>query len=765
MLSNTTGKMKFFFTILCTVSLLLATAQVEELSPLPSNPRLYHTYPAYPTMGGAQQRYVVVQHGTQLIETDTLSLPFVDDFSSNTLKPFHYDQYVYDTIYRAYGDCDTAKHVNTDTIRLSMVQSYTYSFDLTLQRVDSQPTQGIVFHYYPQVGTECFDQLADSITLYPLWYHYTFDSTSGAALHPVLDATAPDTLMVYAPMLFRSRMPASAKWLDNYATQNYDFPYLPPSIGVATLDGLNERGRPYNLTTQAIYGSADTLTSKPLDLGGLQDADSVYLSFFYEPRGFGDWPNLYDSLKLQFLNNYTSTWDQVWGIPGFQIAPPSPDTFHQVMIRIPTTILPTQQYMFKGFQFRFLNNASTTGMNDHWHIDYVRLGKNRTVTDTSINDITFQYPFPSILKDYTEMPAWQYTDSTDRADSIILNVANLNPDQAINNPPATAYSIVATELYPTAGPAYSTTSSFNATLENTIELFPSADYSLAPGPDSTVISSRATINVPNALRDNDTISATQTLCNVLAYDDGTAEMAYGLRNLYLKKFGYEFKLHHPDTIVGFQVLFTNTESDVHDLVFVYNLWDSITINRPQADDTPRYTSNNQIPLYVDSVSGYATYRISPLAVGTHFYFGWSQTDTRTLQIGYDRNSTKGFRHMFVYSNGVWLPTGVQTQGSPMIRLLMRHSSQIATGIDDMHVSSIRAYPNPTAGVVRFDLPDGDHSYQAEVYNSTGQLCLDQVISTSSTIDMHALPAGVYMLRLKDPQSGITYQNKIVRSAE
>lgn len=756
--------MKFFFTFLCTLSMMLTTAQVEELSPLPSDPRLYHTYPAKPWAHDQHKSGLIVQHGTFLIETDTLPIPFIDDFSYNTLKPFHFDQYIYDTIFRAYGPCDSIMNVNVDTIRLSTVQSYTYSYDVSLQRVDSTPTDPIVFHYYPQVGTDCYNYLADSITLYPLWYHYTFDS-AGNAYYPVLDSIARDTVITYAAMLLRARMPSYTKWLDNFATQNYNFPYLPPSIGVATLDGLNEMGRPYNVRSLSVYGSADTLTSKPIDLSTLQDADSVYLSFFYEPRGFGDWPNLYDSLKLQFYNSYTSSWDQVWGVSGYQSAPAFPDTFRQVMIRIPSTIVPTQDYMYKGFQFRFLNNASTTGMNDHWHIDYVRLDKTRSVTDTSITDIAFQYQFPSILKNYTEMPAWQYVDSTDRVDSLELYVTNLDPDQAINNPPATSYSIVATEHYPTVQPVYSSTSSFNATLENTIALFPSTSYSLAPGQDSTVIRSLATINVPNALRLNDTISATQTLNNVLAYDDGTAEMAYGLRNLYLKKFGYEFNLHQPDTIVGYQVLFTNTESDVHDLVFVFNLWDSISVNNPFADDTPRYTSSNQVPLYVDSVSGFATYRISPLPVSTHFYFGWSQTDTRNLQIGYDRNSIKGFKHMFVYSNGVWLPTGVQTQGSPMIRLLMRRSSQIATSVEEARLSTIRAYPNPTTGLVKFDLPDEGGTYHLAVYSSGGQLCVDQTLRSDHTADLLALPAGIYMLRLTDMQSGITYQNKICRAGQ
>lgn len=739
----------------------------ETLSPLTSNPRLVHsaTQHIHPNRAARGQRGAnAIQGGTLLVETDTLSLPFIDDFSYNTLKPFHYDQYIYETIYRSFGPCDSILNIAVDTVRLCMVQSYTYSFDTSLKRLDSFPTQPIVFYYFPQVGTDCFDHLADSLVVYPLWYHYLFDSATGTAYRPLLDSLAQDTLITYAPVVQKSKMPAYTKWIDNYAFHNYTYPYLPPSIGVATLDGLDENGRPYDNRLPTSYGQADYLTSKPLDLSPYGDGDSVYFSFFYEPRGFGDWPNTDDSLVLEFYNGYSSEWDRVWSIPGFSISPGFPDTFHQIIMRIPSTISPIQNYFFNGFQFRFTNYATVAGNNDHWHIDYVRLAKNRSVTDTSINDIAFQYQFPSIFKNYSEMPAWQYADSSDLDDSLQLYVTNLNPDQAQNNPPATGYSIVATELYPSVQSAYTETSSFNAGTETVLNLYPSTEYQISGGPDSMVINSRATINVPNALSANDTISNTQTLTDVLAYDDGTAERAYGLRNLGLKKFAYEFLLHEPDTIIGYQVLFTNIDVNVHDLVFLYNMWDSIKLNDPFFVDSALYATTNQIPVYVDSVSGFATYRIDPLPVPKKFYFGWSQTDTRDLQVGYDLNSTKGFSHMYAFNNGTWARTGVQTPGSPMIRLLMRHSSQIGTGVKDLAATTIKAYPNPTTGLVRFELPDIQSSYTVELYNVMGQLSYKQPLDESNTIDIHSLNTGIYLLRITDSRSGINYQNKILKTA-
>ena len=54
------------------------------------------------------------------------------------------------------------------------------------------------------------------------------------------------------------------RWSDTCAFINSGFPIAPPSIGVATLDGLRADGYPYNFADEFSYGSADTLTSLQL---------------------------------------------------------------------------------------------------------------------------------------------------------------------------------------------------------------------------------------------------------------------------------------------------------------------------------------------------------------------------------------------------------------------------------------------------------------------------------------------------------------------
>src|SRR5258705_6513872 len=103
--------------------------------------------------------------------------------------------------------------------------------------------------------------------------------------------------------------PYDCLWIDSAAFINDDFADNPPTIGVATFDGVDKQGNPYNPSTTS-YGIADALTSKPIDLNFPGDT-TVWLSFFYQPQGMGYSPSGKDSLVLEFLGN-DSVWHPVW---------------------------------------------------------------------------------------------------------------------------------------------------------------------------------------------------------------------------------------------------------------------------------------------------------------------------------------------------------------------------------------------------------------------------------------------------------------------
>lgn len=745
----------------------------DAVGPLTINPRLYYSTAGahHPQQNNRYKNFVVVEDSNVIVQSDTLHLPFIDDFSVPSLKPYNYTGYITDTVYNAIGPCDTLWPVSTVTDTFSLYPTYTYTFDTVTHTVDSTLNTPIVFLNSPPITGECFYNLGDTAFLYPIGYRYFFDSTTGRLIYTIRDSNDVLIGITYAPVLYKSTAPTYTKWLDNDAYQNNTFGYLPPSIGVVTFDGTNSLGQPYVSGNPAAWGVADVLTSKPLFMGSYTDADSMYISFFYQPGGFGYAPIQADSLVLQFYNGFTNNWDHIWSVAGDTIYSDTPDVFRQVILRIPSTNAPIVKYLFDGFQFRFLNYGSLTGINTIWNLDYVRLDKNRTFTDTSINDLAFQYTFPSILKNYYEMPAEQFTGNADLADTIQLLVANLDPYQAQHNPPATTWTDSAAETYPASSVVLAPTSNiFNAGLENPIYLFPSTQYtSPAIGTNNSVtIQAQAMLDETDLLLTNDTIRRTQILSNILAYDDGSAELAYGVQYLGTNKFAYDYTLNKADSLYGWQVLYTTIGVDVHDLAFDFNVWYRLDTQNVFYRDTPIYTSNVYVPYYIDSINGFTTYSLpTPVPLPTHFYFGWAQTDIRNLQIGYDMNSSKGRPHMYIYSSttGIWKKSTVGTDGSPMIRLLLGHSSQIPSGIKNTAINPVKVYPNPTSGMLTFDLPDAEASYNLQLYNMMGQMCLDQTLDTgNNTINMGNLNEGLYLIKLTDNTTGISYQNKIVKTA-
>lgn len=100
-------------------------------------------------------------------------------------------------------------------------------------------------------------------------------------------------------------IPDQSKWVNQFVFVNNDFAIFPPNIGVATLDVLNENGEVYPTASSTPF-VGDYLQSKRIRLDSipaenreLSPADSVYLSFYFQPQGRGDKPESYDTLVLQ----------------------------------------------------------------------------------------------------------------------------------------------------------------------------------------------------------------------------------------------------------------------------------------------------------------------------------------------------------------------------------------------------------------------------------------------------------------------------------
>lgn len=739
--------------LLCTGLLgNLSLAQDEFLAPIRGNALL--------------KKYEVKEkssfiYNNFVFQTDTLQLPFLDDFSSNTLLPRNFSEIqITDTTDFASGTCIEQGDFDLNTDSFNLSQNFNYVFDTATMTLDSTAVVPIQIDFYS--GLNCFDDPSVTATLFPQSTIYTVD-INGDTIG--LSSVKADTLITHATVFFANVNPLG-KWIDNYAFYNTTFPINPPTIGVATLDGLNEFGRPYNNAVINPIGPADVLTSKPIDLSGLENDSAIFLSFFVQAQGNGDAPNIQDSLVLEFKNEFENQWVRVWGITVNNLAP---GDFKQFYVPVRDTNLVTgPRYFYEDYQFRFRNIASLSGNNDHWHIDYVRLDKNRSFAeqDTVIRDVAFLYEYPNALAKYTMLPWSQFQAGADEfADTLVIPIRD---NGQVNGISAGSFpiTILVTDSLDTDTVFSLSGLNFNPTSEiKGLPLNPSLDYVKPTFSGDSICMNSGMGMYPtarNILTVNDTIFSRICFDKVMAYDDGTAERAYGLSGSpnEIKRFAYKFEVAHPDTLAAIQIHFSNIDEDVSSMVFNLNAWDSLELNVPLGFDNEIGVINNATPTYVDIQNGFVTFAFdSPILVTNTFYIGWSQTDTRNLQIGYDLNSTKGRENMFTYTGSTWKTSNINVAGSPMIRALLDADFPFdpPTGISNISkVSTIKIYPNPNTGLFMVDIPTVAKSFDIKVYDYTGKLVSHS--TQERLIDIQALNAGIYLVHTT--VDGIIYQAKV-----
>ena len=147
------------------------------------------------------------------------------------------------------------------------------------------------------------------------------------------------------------------RWQDRSAFVNGTLGVSPFTIGVATLDGLNDRGYPYVFDEETVAPApCDTLTSLSIDLSSYGPDDNVYLLFHYQNGGLGNAAEEADSLVLEFFTPFNSgVWTQVWSAHGGA----SMNYFDTVFVAVSEA-----QYFVPNFKFRFRNfgTPSTNGI-------------------------------------------------------------------------------------------------------------------------------------------------------------------------------------------------------------------------------------------------------------------------------------------------------------------------------------------------------------------------------------------------------------------
>ena len=560
------------------------------------------------------------------------------------------------------------------------------------------------------------------------------------------------------------------RWEDDYARINTTLAILPPTYGVATLDGLDETGFPYEFSEDS-YGEADVLTSLPMNLSAFDENSNVYLHFRYQAGGRGNPPNTDDSLVVDFLAPQAGddAWFRQWAIEGTEQLV-GDDFFTSVFIPINEPI-----FLQDGFKFRFRNYATLSGNLDLWHLDYVFLDANIDPETFNVVEVAFSEPVNTLLNEYTAMPWSHFVSNASifMEDEVSSISRNLSATQADNI--QSGFKVE----YPETAQIWDFENPFQTVIVNPLETF-EVPYFVNDGVnenfvyDTTVNDTCAVFNVTFyedaigigsddkvGILDNDSIQFEQVFTNYYAYDDGSAESAYALDNAAGGKVAMRYNVVQPDTLLGLFIHFTPFNLDNSNETFLMRAW---TNDGGQPGEEIGENFQFKSPVYYMNgydVFGYYEYD-DPLAVEGTIFVGVIQNKAVNMNFGMDKNTNQNTSKLY-YQLGLgagWQQSGIQ--GTVMIRPVFKSGkTDVWNSIEEIELDAARVYPNPMNDALNISqLPFGN--YSIELYNQMGQLAhSSQHRESNISINLADLSVGMYLLQIIN-EAGIREQRKLLK---
>lgn len=716
-----------------TLTSFFAFSQGEEMGPLTQNNALT------PKNGYALLKVGTTFDSTFIYFSDTLSLPFFDEFSSNKFQ-------VYDIDYTDPGVTSEEYFRLLDNVTLlPLSNDQFFTAQVTFRRIYNIATSTYVDEPFMPTAVKVGDLSSypvvySTMDLYPPFYIY--DTIGAPDVSDTIWIVGPEYYQDSATQFFAELNDPNALWLDNYVYHNFRYAFEPRSLGVATFDGLDENGFPYSIgSTTTNY--ADFLTSKPLDLAAFDASDSVYFSFLYQKQGFGDIPEQGDSLVLEFYAKDLDQWFRVWSVNGGPVSP----------FEVGHLLVSDAKYFKKGFQFRFKNYGSLAGALDHFHIDYVHLRTLSGYQDTLFKDFAFVYPVGSLLKDYTSVP-WDHfkNDPVDRMNDkallVVHNGSNL-PENNQNGQIEISYSGTTEGTF--VIPAQDL-SGGNINYDPLTTYYSEHDLSggyiydvTKPGNYVTFdIEATATAQFPN-FSQNDVTNGIQHFSNYYSYDDGSAEAAYGPTGAQAR-LAIKYTAYESDSLIGMRMHFVPSVNDVSNKLFLLSVW-SDNAGQPGTVLYEDEAFFPRQPIYASGLNNFITYYFNDtmkVQVGQTFYVGWRQFDADRLNIGLDRNLDNKDKTFYSVDNGFSWSTST-FEGSVMIHPIFSTSLDEELSVPDVITEDIEAriYPNPTQDKIKIELKGAQYR-GAEVFGMDGRVLLQ---SELEVLDLSAFNTGVYYVRL------------------
>lgn len=737
-----------------------AQHESEIISPIGGNPMLY----SKPKTIAKSSHNI---DSTFIYFIDTLEVPLFDDFSTDKFLPYnsgYTDGNVTSQWYFALMNstntipqnpsliwCDSTR-ARIDTVSIvGGIPTTTSDYFPTVQQVfvndmGVYPVEGVLMNLY----NECY-VLIDSI----------IDGVPDPDQDTIYYTSNPHFVQDSAHVFFVDYNDPNTIWVDKFAFHNYSFAFEPWSLGVATFDGVDENGMPYHFGNLSAHEPADVLTSRPINLAG---KTNVYLTFIYQAQGHGDDPELNDSLILDFWVVDSNRWiTSGWYVLG-DVAPNQWDTVHWA---IPTSLLDD------GFRFRFRNWATTSGALDHWHIDYVLLKDNDLPTVSNFSDLAISEPITSFLHDYTVVP-WDHFKNADANSKMLdtLKVKVYNSDLTPTNY-ANGQLIISFGGVPQAGSPYTLanpaiTSEWTGNWELGMNKYPyllANNYTFNDGvttaPQAAFdikLSVDAAVGVSNSHLENDTTYFVQDFRNYYAYDDGSAEAAYGITGSQTL-LAIKFEAYEADTLTGVLMHFVPSVYDHSDELFLLTIWDDNNGQPGNIIYQDDYFNTNS-PEYSWTMNGFRYYTFigdQYVVVPETFYVGWQQLNDVSLNIGLDKNTSNGDK-IFRNVMGLWQTSSFNA--SVMIRPVFSTGLNYTLNEDEVVVesASVSIYPNPVSEIL--NISTDMEFYNVSIFDLTGRLILAE--KNPKEMYLSELNSGAYLVVITDSIGEVVHTSKLIK---
>lgn len=673
---------------------------------------------------------------TFIFETDTITLPFFDEFSTNKFQIFQGN-------YTAPGVTQQTFYRILDAASNSPISNGTfYTNQATFRRTFDISTGAITDQTFPvfsatENNLTSYPPVGNPISLYPPYYIY--DTVGIPDQSDTIWISNPAYYQDSATIFFQTIVDTSKIWIDRMAYHNYRYGLNPRSLGVATFDGLDEDGYPYQFGSNVTnYG--DHLTSKCIDLSGYNASDSLYFSFLWQPEGLGDIPEAGDSLILEFYAANLNQWKHIWSHGG------GPSHAFRA-VHIPLT---NSDFFTDGFKIRFKNYGGLSGSLDHFHIDFVHLRALSNYSDTLFKDFALCYPLNSLIQDFTSVPWDHYKNSSSNMmkNGLEVKVYNgSNSAENYQNGQVTVYENGVNSgnfslpgfLLAEGNINYNPSSLFTSyhDLSNGYEF----NKTLLGNYQTYTVKANVSAQFPNLIS-NDTCLFTQGFYNYYSYDDGSAEAAFGPTGAQ-SMLAVHFNTYEADSLIGVYFHFVPSVNDVSNKLFYITVWDDNNGQPGQVIYEDDVFSPRQ-PTYANGLNNFNAYYLpnnGKLAVGTSYFIGWRQVDAIRYNLGLDRNIDHSSEIFYSVDFGAtW--ENPPFQGSPMLRPIYSTGLDNELHIAENQISNYRYYPNPTQNYINIISPFSDESgYQ--IIDLQGRILGVQV---SDVLDLGFLNPGYYMIQ-------------------